>query len=198
MFLDPDQRVFTRQGEVPIDTPPIALSRNLRNTQRIAGMFGSLISEPTIAKGLKGPRVRFVQCATTDALGRADDAIDELEEIWEPGQLALLTTKHRHPVHAEVVDGPRGWDGYWDDYFAGEDVCYGTVGGFKGLERSCVVLAVDGFGKNAQAREMLYVGLSRARSQLVVVGDLDEIARVGGMGVRKRLEAAEPWQPGLA
>lgn len=195
VFLDPDQRVFTRQGEVPIDTPPIALGRNLRNTQRIAGVFGSLISEPTVAKGMKGPPVRFVQCATEEAVSWADAAIDELEEYWEPGQLALLTTKHRHPVHAEVVDGPRGWNGYWEDFFACDSVCYGTVGGFKGLERSCVVLAVNGFSTDAQAREMLYVGLSRARSQLVVVGDLDEIASVGGEGVRRRLEAAERWQP---
>lgn len=196
VFLDADQRVFTRVGEVPIDTPPIVLGRNLRNTQRIAGTFSSLVTEPTTARGAKGPKVRFVQCSTEEALRRADDAIDELEEIWEPGQLALLTTKHRHPAHVEVVEGPGGWDEYWDDYFRGDSVCYGTVAGFKGLERSCVVLAVNGFGDHAQVRETLYVGLSRARSQLVVVGDLEEIAAVGGEGVRQRLLAAEQWQPG--
>lgn len=36
---------------------------------------------------------------------------------------------------------------------------------------------------------MLYVGLSRTRTQLVVCGDLGEIAAVGGEGVRRRLEA---------
>ncbi len=195
VFLDNEQRVFTRRGEVPIDTPPICLGRNLRNTQRIANVFGSLTAEPSKARGLKGPRVRFVQCAPEEALERADDAMDELDEIWEPGQLALLTTHHRHPVQVEVVEGARGYDGYWDDYFAGDSVLYGSVSGFKGLERSCVVLAVNGFSSEAQAREMLYVGLSRARSQLVVVGDLTAIAAVGGEGVRRRLEAAEQWQP---
>ncbi len=43
---------------------------------------------------------------------------------------------------------------------------------------------------------MLYVGLSRARSQLVVVGDLDEIAPPAERGgVRRRLQDAEAWQP---
>lgn len=195
VFLDSDQRVFARRGEVPIATPPICLSRNLRNTKRIANVFSSLTAERATPRGLQGPQVRFVQCSENDALSRADDAMDELDEVWEPGQLALLTTRHRHPVHVEVVDGPRGWDGYWDDYFAGDAVLYGTVSGFKGLERSCVVLAVNGFSSEAQAREMLYVGLSRARSQLVVVGDLASIAAVGGEGVRKRLDAAEQWQP---
>ncbi|MDP3714563.1 MAG: NERD domain-containing protein [Mycobacteriales bacterium] len=195
VFLDSGQRVFPRQGEVPIDLPPIILSRNLRNTQRIAGFFSSLVTVRSTAKGLKGPRVRLVACDTADALTRADDAVDLLEETWEPGQLALLTTHHRHSVHDETIKGPGGWDAYWEDYFSGESVCYGTVSGFKGLERSCVVLAVNGFSDEAKAKEMLYVGLSRARSQLVVVGDPELIASVGDGGIRKRLDEAELWDP---
>jgi superfamily I DNA and RNA helicase len=115
--------------------------------------------------------------------------------VWEPHQVALLTTKHRHPEHVAQVEqyGPVA---YWDAYFAPDgDVFYSSVSGFKGLERTCVVLAVNGFSAEAQAKEMLYVGLSRARSQLVVCGDLPEIARVGGEGVRRRLASAEQWTP---
>ncbi len=158
-------------------------------------MFGSLSTEQATYRGLEGPPVRFVQCAAEDAVGRADDAVDALlDEVWEPGQIALLTTKHRHPVQQEVVEG-HGWQEYWDEFFAGEEVFYGHVLGFKGLERQAVVLAVNGFKQPGRAREMLYVGLSRARTQLVVCGDLDEIAEVGGEGVRRRLVAAEQWQP---
>lgn len=158
-------------------------------------MFSSLVSEQVTSKSLKGPRVRFVQCSSSESLEQADAAIDGLLDVWEPGQLALLTTKNRHPAHVEVVNGPRGWPGYWEDFFAGDGVCYGTVGGFKGLERSCVVLAVNGFSQDAFAKQMLYVGLSRARSQLVVVGDLEEIAQHGGEGVKRRLLNAEQRQP---
>jgi len=69
----------------------------------------------------------------------------------------------------------------------------GTSSGSKGLERQVVVLAVDGFRDPARAKEMLYVGLSRARTQLVVVGDLEQVRTVGGDGVAKRLSAAEQW-----
>lgn len=86
----------------------------------------------------------------------------------------------------------------WDDFFAEDDVFYGTASGFKGLERTRVVLAVNGFSAQARAKEMLYVGLSRVRSQLVVVGDLDEIAPAGQReGVRRRLLDAERWEPPL-
>lgn len=71
---------------------------------------------------------------------------------------------------------------------------YGHVLGFKGLERQVVVLAVDGFRDPARAKEMLYVGLSRARTQLVVVGDLEQLRQVGGEAVARRLAAAEQWQ----
>lgn len=63
----------------------------------------------------------------------------------------------------------------------------GHVLGFKGLERPVVVLAVNGFRDLARAREMLCVGLSRARTQLVVCGDRTLIRQVGGEGVDRRL-----------
>ena len=59
--------------------------------------------------------------------------------------------------------------------------------GFKGLERPAVVLAIDGFRDDATARETLLVGMSRARDQLVVCGDPDELRRVGGKELAKKL-----------
>ena len=67
---------------------------------------------------------------------------------------------------------------------------YGHVLGFKGLERPVVVLAVNGIRDESRGREYLYVGLSRAQSCLVVCGDLDRIAAVGGEGLRRRLETS--------
>jgi hypothetical protein len=194
VFMDADQRVFSRQSEPPIDTQPFPLRRNVRNTKRIGQVFSSLASQIPRLGSFEGPAVRFVQCASDDASDRADDAVDALLDEWDPGKIVLLTTKRRHNLQREVVDG-HGWAAYWDDFFAEREVFYGHVLGFKGLERPCVVLAVNGFKQPERAREMLYVGLSRARTQLVVCGDLDEIASVGGEGVRQRLLAAEPWSP---
>jgi len=98
-------------------------------------------------------------------------------------------TGTRHPFQKEILDY-HGWDGYWDAFFVGEDVFYGHVLGFKGLERPVVVLAVNGLRDQSRGREYLYVGLSRARSCLVLCGDLDQIAEVGGAGLRRRLQAS--------
>lgn len=106
----------------------------------------------------------------------------------EPGQIALLTTGSRHPVQKEQVE-LEGYDGYWDGFFSSSDVFYGHVLGFKGLERPVVVLAVNGFGSAERAQQRLYVGLSRARSLLMVVGDGGEIWDAGGPEVRERISA---------
>ncbi|MCA1712152.1 MAG: NERD domain-containing protein [Actinobacteria bacterium] len=192
VFLDEAQRVFARTSQPPIGNEPYVLTSNIRNTKRIAQVFGSLTTDQAKYRGLEGPPVRFVQCSADDAVEHADAAVDALLDEWEGGQIALLTTYHRHPVHAQAVEH-RGQQGYWDDFFSEDDVFYGHVLGFKGLERQVVVLAVDGFRDPSRAKEMLYVGLSRARTQLVVVGDLEQLRKVGGDGVGNRLAAAEQW-----
>ena len=51
------------------------------------------------------------------------------------------------------------------------------------MERRAVVLALNESQPRERSRERLYVGLSRARDQLVVVGDPDHIRAVGGEDV---------------
>jgi DNA helicase IV len=165
------------------------------NTKRIAQLFSSLSGEQLVPRGHDGPPVRLVQCAPEDVVSRADDAVEALlDEGWEAGHIALLTTHHRHPEQKQAVD-VGGYAAYWDAFFAEEDVFYGHVLGFKGLERSVVVLAVNGFKDVERAKEMLYVGLSRARTLLVVVGQRELLTRTGGAGVANRLRSAERWTP---
>jgi hypothetical protein len=186
VFMDEAQRVFNRHGEVPIAMPPYSLDENVRNTKNVGRTFSSLTGEQVRFRNSAGPPVRFVPCPTDDAVGVADDQIDQLIDEYGPGHIALLTTGRRHPVHLDGVER-EGHAAYWDEFFAEESVFYGHVLGFKGLERPVVVLAVNGFRERDRAKEMLYVGLSRARTQLVVVGDLDLIGDVGGGGVKQRL-----------
>lgn len=186
VFADEGQRVFARQGRPPVALVPIALDENLRNTKQIAQTFGSLAPSQMRYRGGDGAPVRFVACATSEAVDVAsDEAVDLLDAGWAPEHVALLTTGRRHPL--QVEQQARGQDAYWESYWAGDDLFYGHVLGFKGLERPAVVLAVNGFRDLERAAEMLYVGLSRARDLLVVCGDAAVIHKVGGPAVAKRL-----------
>ena len=79
---------------------------------------------------------------------------------------------------------------YWDDFWSNDDIFYGHVLGFKGMERRAVVLCVNEDGTRDRGRERLYVGLSRATDRLVVVGDLAAIERMGGGAVAQHLGTA--------
>lgn len=108
-----------------------------------------------------------------------------LEDGWRPEDLALLTTGSRHPEQAERQKD--GHQAYWDTFWDTDQVFYGHVLGFKGLERRAVVLVVNEASQFERSRERLYVGLSRARDQLVVCGDPDFLREVGGPDLARRL-----------
>jgi hypothetical protein len=186
VYSDENQRIFARFGQPPVPLVPLVLDHNLRNTQQIARAFGPLAPMRMHLRGGDGAEVTFVPCARDDAVGVADDQVDVLLATgWEPQHVALLTMGSRHPAQVERQEA-QGHVGYWRSFWDNDDVFYGHVLGCKGLERRAVVLCVN--AKNTErAREMLYVGMSRATDQLVVVGDPDFVREIGGSQVAARL-----------
>lgn len=186
VFSDEYQRVFDRQGSPPVPLVPLILDHNLRNTRQIATTFSPLVGQRMRLQGGDGPDVRFVACTADDAINAADDQIEALmEDGWRAEDIALLTTGSRHPEQVErQADGNKS---YWNTFWDTEQVFYGHVLGFKGLERRVVVLALNESQPRERSRERLYVGLSRARDQLVVCGDPEFVREVGGPDVAHRL-----------
>ena len=186
VFTDEGQRVFNRYGSPPVPLVPLVLDHNLRNTRQIANAFQPLVDHPMRFLGGEGPAVKFVACAREDAMDAGDDEVELLlGDGWRPEDVALLTTGTRHPEQKERQAA--GNAAYWDSFWDAEQVFYGHVLGFKGLERRAVVLVVNEESAFERSRERLYVGLSRARDQLVVCGDPDFIRQVGGPDLARRL-----------
>ena len=83
---------------------------------------------------LESMPVKFVACARDDAMEAGDDEVNLLlEEGWRPEDVALLTTGTRHPEQKERHAA--GHAAYWDSFWDADQVFYGHVLGFKGLER---------------------------------------------------------------
>ena len=118
-----------------------------------------------------------------------------LDEGWANNQIALLTTNKRHPVHQGHFEDGTVDSEYWPEFHRRDGEFYGHVLGFKGLERSVVILCVNGFKDMGRAAEMLYVGFSRARSLLVVVGDPDLLDEACGHELPQALSKAQLWDP---
>ncbi|WP_024449014.1 NERD domain-containing protein [Mycolicibacterium iranicum] len=186
VFSDEGQRVFNRHGSPPVPLVPLMLDHNLRNTRQIANAFQPLVDHPMRFLGGEGPAVKYVACTPAAAMDAGDDEVELLlEQGWRPEDVALLTTGTRHPEQRERQAA--GSAAYWDSFWDAEQVFYGHVLGFKGLERRAVVLVVNEESAFERSRERLYVGLSRARDQLVVCGDPDFLREVGGPDLARRL-----------
>jgi hypothetical protein len=125
----------------------LELNENLRNTRQIGAVLTPLATPKPRLLGGAGPPVRFVAATDGTAMDRADDAaLALLDEGWDPRDVAVLTTQHRHLEQISRIEH-FGRDGYWDSFWDGDDLFYSTVAGFKGLERPAVVLAVDGLAR---------------------------------------------------
>lgn len=168
---DSGQSVFQRTGRPPVDLVPLVLDHNLRNTREIAAAFLPLAGERMTLRGASGPAVRHVPVPDrAEAIALGDAEVERLLDAgWPQHDIALLTTGSRHPVQVELQDD--GPESYWETFWSGDDIFYGHVLGFKGLERRCVVLVCNHAEGIDRLRERVYVGMSRATDVLVVVGD---------------------------
>ena len=178
LFGDDQQLVFGHRPAPEGFFAALRLTENLRNSQQIANAVSKFVDKPTTARGPHAFEIEYVEVKDKNTFEIADDVVANLtdKEYWHPGEIALLTTKNRHPEHERQADHDR--TGHWDSLWTNEDVFYCTVGGFKGLERPVVVLAIDGFHPDADEDDVLYVGMSRARDKLVIVADKETISRL--------------------
>ena len=182
--------MFARFGRPPLALVPLVLDHNLRNTRQIATSFVPLAPTSMLLRGGDGPEVEFVSAPAGDEVAVADDQVERLlDEGWQPQDVALLMMGARHPVQRERQES-LGFAAYWEEFWSNEDVFYGHVLGFKGMERRAVVLCLNEDGTRDRGRERLYVGLSRATDRLVVVGDPEVVQRIGGREVWERLRGA--------
>jgi hypothetical protein len=188
VFLDSNQSVYGRAAKLPADVRlvPIRLSRNLRNTKRIHALSSRHYSGPPIeAIGPEGADVAWTD-TSGGLLRRALDACVARyvgHEGIAPADIVVLFSRGEDLAKA-VESGRLGGCPIAP---AGTRkpgaISADTVRRFKGLERPVVVLVADEY--LVSDRELAYVGLSRARSHLAVVGErafLEALRPAGDVG----------------
>ena len=176
LYGDDQQQVFGSRPAPEGFFAHMRLTENLRNSQQIAKAVSSFLDKPTIARGPHAFEIEYLVVDSSKSIFEvADDVVEQLtdKEFWHPGEIALLSTKSRHPEHARMAELDR--NAHWESLWANENVFYCTVGGFKGLERPVVVLAVDGFHEGVEPKDVLYVGMSRGRDKLIVIAHEHEM-----------------------
>jgi superfamily I DNA/RNA helicase len=170
LFTDPHQCLFHREHVLPSGWPVFELDENCRNTEPIATAAANAIGDSGIAARVTGRPVAFVEAEGSGVATVVQSVVDRLitEESVPAGEIVVLVDESS--VQNRLRTMSAGGCCFVDVGLEGVQV--DTVRRFKGLESAVVVLGLTSAPSlpSNDWRALLYVGVSRARSFLVVVG----------------------------
>lgn len=178
VFYDQNQALYTRARSMPIGDTPFVLTFNCRNTRTIhESAYRFFRGEQTDAPpGNEGVPVAALTAQTISSQAVAiHAAIVGLisREGVTPGQIAVLVCgepKQSFYESLKATSLPQRSQWIVEGAAADVGVRLETVRRFKGLEADVVFLWGIDSVSNRDEQELLYVGISRAKSRLTLVG----------------------------
>ncbi len=177
VFFDDNQRIFTQISQVPMDGAPLYLDENLRNTQHIHERLRPYSRDLDIqCIGPQGRPVEIIAAADKQAERRAlQRALHRLvnEEGVAAEDIIVLTPAGEKRSQWQNDDQLGNFIVSWQldtEMPMAARVC--TIYSYKGLESPVVILTELHALRPEIADQLLYVGLSRARHHVIVIGEL--------------------------
>lgn len=179
IFIDENQALYKRHGNLPVSEEPFYLTTNCRNTSAIhQAAYQFYKGEAVDGPELVGPDVERI--AKDTAAAQAEYIIRRIhhlisEEGLRATDVAVLIAKRPkgalyellRQARLEVPGTPRL---VFEEHERSNAVLVDTVARFKGLESPAVVLWLGDEVVAERSWETVYVGMSRAKSLLIVVG----------------------------
>lgn len=177
VFIDENQRLYERRSTIPVQEAPFYLTNNCRNTQPIHKLAYRYYSGDEVdPPELSGPDIVWVDAASPSEQAQA---IMSRVTQWvtrdglQASDVAVLVAKKPKGYAFELL-GDAAKDCplklVYSDHGASGVVLVETVSRFKGLEAHAVVLWVGDDVTDEDMKETMYVGVTRAKSLLAVVG----------------------------
>lgn len=180
VFADPHQSIYREQWEPPFAAVPYDLDLNCRNTNQIAALVGRIYGDPSPPAGTDGPAPAFVRAESPEGITKA--VRGTLHRLLNEGQLnpdqIVILTQYREDRDRLVGSRSAGTVLEPLDR-VDEGIAVETIHRFKGLEADAAIVILTRLEKDRD-RALAYIGLSRARAQLIVVGP-EEVGVALGM-----------------
>ncbi len=186
VFMDDNQRVHRSKSSPPIAAEHhFALHDNVRNTGAIFEKVKSFYEGPTgsRSRGPAGRPVAVKSYSSPDELRTTvADILNQLIDVerFAARDIAVLTT--RATVESPLVGLCVGKIRLTEKPEARNPghVLFASIAGFKGLERPIIVLVDfdDSLLSSDRLHELCYVGFSRAKSHLILVGQRHVLHRL--------------------
>ncbi len=180
IFHDHNQMLYRRSGYFPITDARecFVLSRNCRNTRPIHGATYRFYKGPSTREpGIDGEPI--VQLQNSDLAAQARSIQKQVRILLSQGipphDMAVLVhgaVGGTQRYYDQLVDLPIGSGLSWADgkHRIPNTILLESIACFKGLERMIIFLWLGDDVDGGTHREFLYVGMSRAKSRLFLVG----------------------------
>lgn len=186
IFFDDNQNIYSRARSFPIKNESYLLVTNCRNTDQIHdAAYQYYKGEPVAPSGIAGEEIQLIEALRHDAQAtRLHSKIVELiaKEQVVPSDIVVLVADglRKQEYYDELLGRPLPRPSQWavEGVTREEAVLLDTVKRFKGLESPIVFLwGLDTLDLDRE-QELLYVGLSRAKSVVYVVSSSDVCRKV--------------------
>lgn len=178
VFYDDNQNLYARAGTFPIRDEPFSLTTNCRNTVPIHdAAYKHYKGVPVSPPDIEGDVVQFDESPSRDtqAVKISARIVDLVaKQGVTPGDITVLIADalHKAEYYAALRRLPLPKPAIWlEEGVRGKTtVLIDTIRRFKGLESPIVILwGLDAIDLSLR-QELLYVGMSRAKSLLIIVG----------------------------
>jgi hypothetical protein len=178
VFFDDNQNIYSRAGTFPIRDEPFTLSVNCRNTAPIhVGAYKYYKGLPVSTPDNPGNEIQLISSAGRDQ--QANKILSRIIELIvrqsvSPGDIVVLIADalRKAEYYSILKSLPLPKPARWlEEGIRGENtILVDTIQRFKGLESPIVIIwGLDALDLSKH-EEVLYVGMSRAKSILVIVG----------------------------
>jgi hypothetical protein len=176
IFTDPNQAIYKRQPRFPVSDEPFYLTTNCRNTACIHSAAyqyfrGEVTEVPEIRGGPVTPLSSDKLEEQARSICREIGRLIVVEGLRPREIVVLVLGRPKNEYYRALVNQRLSRGTPWSIEVPGrEAVLVDTVARFKGLEALVAFLWLPPALIDSDDREALYVGLSRAKSLLYVVG----------------------------
>ena len=184
VFYDDNQNIYARAGTFPIRDEPFSLTTNCRNTAPIhVAAYKHYKGVPVSPPDIQGDELHFEESANRDPQATKINAliVDLVaKQGVSPGDITVLIADalHKAEYYAALRRLPLPRPASWleEGVRGSNTVLIDTIQRFKGLESPILILWGLDTIDLSRNQELLYVGMSRAKSLLVIVGKAETCA----------------------